>query len=536
MIRIRRALVSVSDKSGVAELCAVLHGLGVEIVSSGGTAAALRDAGIPVTDVSALSGNPEAFGGRMKTISFAIESALLFDRERDAREAERLAIVPIDMVVCNLYPFTAARDAGGDDAVLAENIDIGGPTMIRAGAKNWRFVAVLTSPAQYGAVSSELLANGGALGHDTRSRLMRDAFNHTADYDAAIACEMDRRAGRMSMRFAFRNGRELRYGENPHQKAWLLRDAGAVASLFDMEHIRGAEVSYNNVVDIHAALEAVFPVEGIACAVVKHTNPCGLASAPTQRAAFEAAWAGDPMSAFGSVVAFNSRVEEETLRFLELDNADRNRRRFVEAVVAPDFSAQAVALASVHKNLRLVRVSPDVVNEPVQVKLLAGACLAQGRDVAAFEKLEMITASRPEALDVPLVQFGIGAVRCVKSNAIVVVRRKEDGTMQLLGMGAGQPNRLTSIRLALDRCRDNLAAEHSGTAEALDAWMREQLGRCVLVSDAFFPFPDNIELMAARGIRLAVQPGGSLRDKAVIAACDALGVAMVMTGVRHFRH
>ncbi len=534
--RIERALISVSDKAGIIDLARTLVRHGCEIVSTGGTGRALVAAGIPVVDISTVTGNPEAFGGRMKTISFAIESAILFDRERDAAEAAALRIAPIDLVVCNLYPFREARDAAAPLADLVEQIDVGGPTMIRAAAKNYRFVTVVCRPDDYGALAAELDAGGGTTSLQTRERRMREAFHHTADYDAMIAQTLDERFGETSLRLAFRGGRSLRYGENAHQKAALLRAVDAEHSLRDLEVLGGKELSYNNIVDLHAAFEAVRDLEPAACAVIKHTNPCGLCQAVDARQAFELAWRSDPVSAFGSVVAFNVPIDVRIVEFLELDADDRARRKFVEVVAAPAMAANAVAYLRKNENLRIVVLDPTSLPRGTDVKILAGAALVQSSDLALWERLDVVSAVRPEedlSVGGPLgrlIRFGMVAARQVKSNAIVVVGEC-DGALRLLGMGAGQPNRVVSTRLAVERAQATLAAEGLGEEE-----VRAALGRSVLVSDAFFPFPDSVEVAAAAGVKTFVQPGGSIRDKDVIARADDLGVSMIVTGTRHFRH
>lgn len=534
-VPVRRALLSVTDKTGVVELARALAAHGCELISTGGTRAALEAAGLKVTEAAAVSGNPEAFGGRMKTISFAIESALLYDRERDAAEAASLGIAPIDLVACNLYPFREHAAAGEALPALMEQVDIGGPTMIRAAAKNHRWVAVLTSPSRYPEVIAELEAHG-ALSAATRERLMREAFNHTADYDAAIAQTVDDRLGIASRRLSFDRGRPLRYGENPHQAAWLFRDREAGGSLADAEVLSGKEISHNNLVDLAAAVEAVQDLPAEACAVIKHANPCGLAVAPDQPAALVAAWEGDPVSAFGSVIAFNTPLLAETVGFFELGHADRSRRKFVEVVAAPSFEDGVLEALKVHPNLRAVRVDPAALRPPLTFRSLPGALLLQETDATLEAGVEVQTKARPAVDDPGLLRLGLVAVRQVKSNAIVVVRRRPDGVLQLLGMGGGQPNRLDSIRLAIARCRDNLAREYRGPAEGLAAYQREVLGSALLVSDAFFPFPDNVEAAAEAGIRTLYEPGGSLRDAQVVKRADELGVCVVFTGLRHFKH
>jgi phosphoribosylaminoimidazolecarboxamide formyltransferase / IMP cyclohydrolase len=541
-VPVRRALLSVSDKRGIVELGQALLRHGCEILASGGTLAALSAAGLPVTPVERVSGSPEAFQGRMKTLSFGISSALLFDRDRDADEARALGVDPIDLVACNLYPFAEAwRNHAGEQA-LVEQIDVGGPTMIRAAAKNHRHVAVLCDPEQYRAVIAELHEHGGALSFETRRRLMRAAFNATADYDATIAQAMDALSGEPSLRLAYEGARSLRYGENSHQDAHLFRERGSRFSFADLEQLHGAELSYNNLVDVLAAVEAVADESAFAVAVVKHTNPCGLAVAPVQRQALEAAWAGDPISAFGSVIAFNRPIEADAAAFFELGNPDKSRRRFIEVVVAPAVSPEALELLRLHDKLRVLVLDPallqtDGASGPLgdrRLRALPGACLVQDADRRLAERFEVMTSAAPQDRDDALWDFGLRAVRQLRSNAIAVVRRTSQGTLQLLGMGAGQPNRVVSVRLALEKCRENLTTELG--AEAAAARIEAEMGRTVLVSDAYFPFADNVELAAAAGVRTVLEPGGSIRDRLVIRRADELGVAMIFTGLRHFKH
>ena len=534
-IPVKRALISVSDKSGIREFARLLHELGCEIISTGGTQKALRESGIPVTDISAVTGNPEAFGGRMKTISFQIESALLFDREKDKEEAAALGIAPIDMVVCNLYPFEQVKNRGADFDTLIENIDIGGPTMVRAAAKNFKYVAIVTDPADYAALAEELRQNDGALSYDTRFKLMRKAFNATADYDAMIASTMDETAGVLSVRLGFGRAKELRYGENSHQDAWLLRRNGATDSYYDVKVLHGKELSFNNMVDMYSALDSVRDLSQNGCAIIKHNNPCGLSEGGDQRRVFEQAWAGDPVSAFGSVIAFNRPVSRDTVTFLNLDAENKMLRKFVEVIAAPAFDKDALDYLYQHKNLRVVEFDPARLTPDLDYRFLHNALLLQTTDRKLREKTEWVSKRRAE-IDDALLDFGLIAVRQIKSNAICIVRRLENGDRQLLGMGAGQPNRVNSTQLAIARARENLKNEFTGSDGELESYIREQMGRAVLISDAFFPFPDNVELAAEAGIRAIVQPGGSIRDKSVIAKCNELGVAMLFTGTRHFKH
>jgi phosphoribosylaminoimidazolecarboxamide formyltransferase/IMP cyclohydrolase len=537
---IRRALLSVSDKSGIVNLAQVLHKHGCELISTGGTAKVLADAGLPITDISRVTGNPEAFGGRMKTISFQIESALLFDRERDAAEAEALQIAPIDLVVCNLYPFKKVLDEGADFDTLVENIDIGGPTMLRAAAKNFKYVCVLTDPDDYADVVRELEAQAGKTSYALRRSLMRKTFNHTADYDAMIAVAMDAQDEEWSYRLAFSQGKTLRYGENAHQKAIFYRQNGAKHSLFDAEILHGKALSFNNMLDIQAAIETIKPLQQHACAIVKHNNPCGICQHPhSQAEALRGAWAGDSISAFGSIIAFNSVLNLDTAQFLRLDGA-RHERKFVEVIIAPDFDAQALAYLQQHKDLRLIRYPIDPTTPAHDdLRFLTGGLLRQDADTILHEKLDVVTEKKFDLPhDLPLIEFGLQAISHIKSNAIVIVRHIDNGALQLLGMGTGQPNRLIATQLAIEKCRENLLRDLPNTiaTNEVETYLKGELGKCILLSDAFFPFEDNVELAAQQGIAYLVQPGGSIRDKHVIDTCNRLGLAMLLSGTRHFKH
>lgn len=528
-VPIRRALLSVSDKTGVVDLARGLAESGCELIATGGTRAELLAAGLRVVDITEVTGEPEAFGGRMKTLSYPVGAALLFDRERDAEEAARRGIRGIDLVVCNLYPFARHAKAGASLDVLIENIDIGGPTMIRAAAKNFRHVAVLTDPADYPSFLAEV--RDGAVSLATRAALMRKAFSHTADYDALVSATLATRAGEQEMRFRFANGRTLRYGENGHQRGVFYRDAAAETSLHDMEILGGKELSYNNIVDIYCAAESVRDLPAGACAVVKHGNPCGLAVAASPGEALQLAWEGDVVSAFGSIIAFRDEIGVEDLRWLGLDGPDR---RFVEVVVAPAYTEDALSYLRLAKNLRIVRWRAEDMRWSSELRFVGGSVLVQSADDRLRDGLTVVSDCGHHPDDA-LVQFGLVAVRQIRSNAIALVRRTRRGGFQLLGMGAGQPNRAVSVRLAVDKARENLLRECPAGADPA-AFVRTGLEQCLLVSDAFFPFPDGIEACAEAGVVCVVQPGGSVRDDAVIARARELGVTMALTGVRHFKH
>ncbi len=535
MIKIKRALLSVSDKTGIVELAKNLRKYNYEIISTGGTKKVLEDAGVEVIEISEITGNPEAFGGRMKTISFNIESALLFDREKDKKEAEALKIDPIDMVVCNLYPFAKVKEQNANFETLIENIDIGGPTMLRAAAKNFKYVTSITDVNDYAKIIAELDENKGGIGYATRKNLMRKTFNHTADYDALIATTMDEFSEIRSLRFYFNEGKKLRYGENSHQKGYFYREMNNKNSLAEMEILHGKELSFNNIADIQSAIDAVKNLENFAVAVVKHNNSCGLASGENQRKVFEMAWNGDPISAFGSILAFNKKVDLETVEFLCLNDENKQNRKFVEVIIAPDFSAETLAYLQFHKNLRVIKFDPQKLKVQKDVKFLNGAILLQDADEELYSKMDCVTNRKIDVeKEKKLIEFGLIAMRMVKSNSIIIVRKLVDGTFQQIGMGAGQPNRLISTKLAIEKAKENFANEYKG--EDLEKYFKEQFAKCFLISDAFFPFADNVEIVAKSGIKTIVQPGGSMRDKSVIHKCNELEIAMIFTGLRHFKH
>ncbi len=545
IVKIKKALLSVSDKTDIIPLAQALIAMNCEIISTGGTKKKLEEAKIPVTEISKVTKNPEAFGGRMKTISFQIESALLFDRKKDADEAKRLAIEPIDLVVCNLYPFQKVLEQGADFKTLIENIDIGGPTMIRAAAKNFKYVTVLTSPSAYSGFLKELKNNAGT-SYDYRKQQMAKAFNHTADYDALIAMEMSHLVGEKVVRLSFKKGRALRYGENSHQQASFYQNSEQKYSLFDMDILQGKPLSYNNVLDITGAIDSIKSTSRKSCAVIKHSNPCGLAESDDQRRALALAWAGDPISAFGSIISFNTRVDLKTVAFFELDNPNKSKRKFIEVIIAPSYSEEALAYLSRSKNLRVLALDLKQLKTPKEHRIMHGVLLEQDPDDALFESLISKTT---RLLDVvknkALIEFGLQAIKNIKSNAIAIVT-EINGEYCLMGMGAGQPNRLIATSLAIQKAKEFAKEQFQQLVLAGDdefqneqeekRFVREQLANAILISDAFFPFADNIEVAAASGIRQIIQPGGSIRDKSVIEKCDELAVAMAYTGMRHFKH
>jgi phosphoribosylaminoimidazolecarboxamide formyltransferase/IMP cyclohydrolase len=541
----RTALISVSDKRGLLPFAQGLHGLGWRLLSTGGTLKFLNDNGVPATQVSDHTGSPEILDGRVKTLHPKIHGGILA-RRSDAEHVRQLAehgIAPIDLVAVNLYPFreTVAKEGVSlEDAI--ENIDIGGPSMLRSSAKNHGDVTVICNPDDYAPVLGEL-QNSGATSLETRRRLAVTAFRHTADYDAAIDAHLSKALlGEQVLRLGFRAGTTLRYGENDHQKATFFPEhpslSGGESNLGTAKQLHGKELSYNNLVDADAALEAVRDLQaqdnGGAVSVIKHLNPCGYATGGTLSEAFEAAWQGDPVSAVGSVIAVSRRVD--------LATAERLKGRFVELLIAPGFDADALEfLQKKSKDIRLLDIGTMAPPQHRKVyKHILGGMLEQDRDVDLFRKWESVTqAKMPESMR-PLAEFTWKACKHVKSNAIVMGYEYAPGGYTLVGMGPGQPNRIDSnLKLCQPRARENLAriAEEKGLkGSEAEAFVAEAMGRCVLASDAFFPFDDNVQAAQAGGIRHIVQPGGSLRDAEVIATADRFGISMTFTGTRHFRH
>lgn len=515
ILPIRRALISVSDKSGLDQLAPLLIQHNIDVISSGGTAKALQNLGVTVIPIQDVTGNPEAFGGRMKTLSFAVSSALLYRRghEGDEAQAKELNIQPIDLVICNLYPFADVVARGGDFLEKIENIDIGGPTMVRAAAKNHDSVCVVVSPNRYADLIEEWNAHGGTR-HNFRKQRALEAFRHTALYDSHIAKAFEEEVLGQSQSVALdvANAKTLRYGENPHQQAWLVPAGHGIAST---PPLQGRALSYNNMLDADAAYRSCADIAQIApsrhaVTIIKHLNPCGAAIADTQQEALSAAWAGDPISAFGSIICFNHSVERESAEWL--------RKRFIEVIIAPSFTEEAMALFSKRKKLRLLALDIEVPTEPI-LRSIFGGHLIQGEDIGADTELQWVTTGMSQPNDT-LSQFGIYITKHLKSNAISLVHQTGN-TLQLIGAGMGNPNRLISTQQAIEKAREN---------------GMNDLSSCILVSDAFFPFRDNVDLAAESGIACIIQPGGSIRDKEVRAACEEHNIAMGLTGRRHFRH
>ena len=524
LLPVRRALLSVSDKTGLVELARALSARGVELLSTGGTAKAIREAGLPVRDVSEATGFPEMMDGRVKTLHPVVHGGLLGRAGVDEAVMAQHGIAPIDLLVLNLYPFeqvTAKADCTLADAV--ENIDIGGPAMLRSAAKNFARVAVATSPDQYPGLLDELARNDGALSAATRFALSVAAFNRVAQYDAAISnwlSAVTDTGAPVPVRSAFSgqaNGSfvklmDLRYGENPHQQAAFYRDLHpAPGSLATFEQLQGKELSYNNIADSDAAWECVRQFDAPACVIVKHANPCGVAVGAGCGEAYELAFATDPTSAFGGIIAFNRPLDAATAKVI-LD------RQFVEVLIAPDYDDGALEYAKKKANVRVLKIelappSPGFID----VKRVGSGLLMQTADdrVVSRDELKVVTRLAPTEAQFADLLFAWKVARFVKSNAIVYA--KDNRT---IGVGAGQMSRVYSARIAGIKAADvDLVVEGS-----------------VMASDAFFPFRDGIDAAAQAGIKAVIQPGGSMRDAEVIAAADEHGIAMVFTGVRHFRH
>ena len=519
-VAVRRALLSVSDKTGLLELAKSLASHGVELLSTGGTAKALRDAGLAVKDVSEVTGFPEMMDGRVKTLHPLVHGGLLGRAGIDDAVMAQHSIGAIDLLVLNLYPFAqVSANPASSFADVIENIDIGGPAMLRSAAKNFARVAVATDPAQYAGIVEELKANAGALSAKTRFDLAVAAFNNVAFYDACISNFLSAKQddGSQAQFSAQANGNfvkvmDLRYGENPHQQAAFYRDLyPAPGSLATFTQLQGKELSYNNIADSDAAWECVRQFDAPACVIVKHANPCGVAVGVACGDAYELAYATDPTSAFGGILAFNTKLDAATCKAI-LD------RQFVEVLIAPDYEDAALDYARKKANVRVLRI-PMAKPSPgfIDTKRVGSGMLMQTADdrVVTRDELKVVTRLAPSEAQFGDLLFAWKVAKFVKSNAIVYA--KDNRT---IGVGAGQMSRVYSARIA------GIKAQDAGL----------QVEGSVMASDAFFPFRDGIDAAAEAGIKAVIQPGGSMRDNEVIAAADEHGIAMVFTGVRHFRH
>lgn len=505
---VRRALVSVWDKSGIIELAKTLVAAGADIISTDGTAQALRQAEVPVTTIESVTGYPAILDGRVKTLHPTIFAAIMSrDDESHRAQLDSMGVTPIDLVVVNLYPFEfKGTHAPMPEAV--ELIDVGGVSLIRAAAKNWEHVAVMCDPGQYAGMLDEVRREGG-ISADTRRRLAAEAFARTAAYDATIAAYFTRQMNEPFpdlLTLAYRRVQQTRYGENPHQRAAFYRAYTGSGGLADARQLHGKELSFNNLADLDTAWGLVGEFSGPAAAIIKHATPCGAATAHTIEEAYNAALACDPVSAFGGVVALNRTVDVAT--------ASAIAGIFTEAVIAPGFTAEAYAILSKKTSLRLLEAAPPDSWSGVEVKSVLGGALVQDRDTADADdaSLAVATPRSPTASEMADLRFAWTVAKWVKSNAIVLAR---DGAT--VGIGAGQPNRVGAVEIAV-----KVAGERAQGA--------------VMASDAFFPFRDALDAAARAGIRAVIQPGGSVRDADVIAAATEHDMAMILTGVRHFRH
>ena len=536
-IKIQRALLSVYDKAGIIDFARNLSDMGVEILSTGGTATAIREAGIEVKDVSDFTGFPEMLDGRVKTLTPQVHAGILYmrDDQEHVDTMKEFELGQIDLVCVNLYPFEetiAKPDVSLAEAI--EQIDIGGPTMIRSAAKNLRFVTVVTDPVDYSKVIEEMKNNNGSTSEKTRFILGQKVYARAAQYNAAIANYLSDQVNDMNLSSPFmrsyEDGNELRYGENSHQKAWLYVDKDCPdAGIAQTDILHGKPMSYNNYVDGEGALEAVKELAGTpGVAIVKHTNPCGYATGSDLNEAFNAAWSGDPISAFGSVVAFTEKIDIKVAKSLE--------GRFVEAVIAPGYDDDAFEFLVKKKNLRILKLNKPV-SKPVDkkmIKQITGGMLVQEIDTQLIESWSIPTKTPFSESKKELALFGIAAAKHTKSNAIVLVQEYKEGQFRVLGMGAGQPNRVDALRkLSVSKAIENLKDENPNIS---DNEIKEIIGECVFVSEAFFPFADSIDAANEMGAKYLVQPGGSIRDDEVIEACNKFGISMAFINMRHFKH
>jgi phosphoribosylaminoimidazolecarboxamide formyltransferase/IMP cyclohydrolase len=517
-VRVRRALLSVSEKAGIVEFARGLEELGVEVVSTGGTARELAGEGIATRDIEDFTGFPEIMDGRVKTLHPRLYAGLLArrDDEQHLDAAAQQQIEQVDLVCVNLYPFeqTVAR-GDADEQEIVENIDIGGPTMIRAAAKNNAFAAVVVDPADYEGMLAELRESDGRISTETRTRLAAKAFACTARYDAAISSWFARRAYEgfpPAWRDAYEKVSDLRYGENPHQRAAFYARVGSPTHLLDgVRQLHGKELSFNNLLDLSSARELVEDFEGPACAIVKHNNPCGCAVGASGQVAYERAFACDPQSAYGGVIAVNRQVGRAFAQELA--------KQFIEVLLAPGFDADALEVLRERKNVRLLELAhwPEPSHE-VESKAVIGGQLVQTRDIVneTREQMRVMTGSQPSEEQWTDLLFAWKVCRHVRSNAIVIARGRAT-----IGIGAGQMSRVDAVRIAIEKAQ---------------AFQSERLAGAVLASDAFFPFADGPQLAIEAGVAAIIQPGGSVRDEDVVAAAEQAGIAMVATDRRHFRH
>ncbi|MDR3348536.1 MAG: bifunctional phosphoribosylaminoimidazolecarboxamide formyltransferase/IMP cyclohydrolase [Acidaminococcales bacterium] len=511
--KIKRALISVSDKEGIAGFARFLHEMGVEIISTGGTMKALKDAGLPVTYVGDLTGFPEIMDGRVKTLNPLVHGGILAvrDNPRHAKEMQEQGIKPIDLVAVNLYPFCATiAKPGVTDDMAIENIDIGGPAMIRAAAKNHKYVAVAVNPSAYGKIMDALKLSG-EISDSLRRELAEEAFRHTSEYDAAVAGWLSRQIAPEAKYpqeavIHLEKVQELRYGENPHQTAAFYREKGAREGVAAARQLGGKELSFNNIIDIEAAYRIVADFERPAAAIVKHTNPCGVGLGGDLCAAYQKALSCDPVSAFGGIIGLNRMADRST--------AEEISGLFAEAVIAPGYEPDALQILKAKKNLRILELPPLARSGKRDMKKVSGGMLMQSLDeeFALKERMKTVTKRPPSEAEWEQLLFALKVAKHVKSNAIVLAKE-----FRTVGVGAGQMNRVGAAEIAVKQA--------GGLAKG-----------AVLASDAFFPFGDTVKVAAAAGVTAIIQPGGSIRDEESIAAADGHNIAMVFSGLRHFKH
>lgn len=511
MIEIKRAIISVSDKGGIVELAKFLSEHKVEILSTGGTAKLLRENGIEVKDVSEFTGFPEILDGRVKTLHPKIYGGILSirDNSEHQRQMQENNLVPIDLVVCNLYPFEQTLKKGADDEEIIENIDIGGPTMIRAAAKNYKYVVVVVKPDFYPLLVEEMKKNNGKVSEEFSFRCAAEVFRFTSRYDYIISSyfknRIDKKALEDEIDLRLIKVSDLRYGENPHQLAGWYR---FIDKEFERKQYQGKELSFNNLLDMESTYLLVNQFSTPACVITKHTNPCGVAMDENLSTAYEKALETDPLSAFGGIVGFNGKVGKEV--------AEKIIERFFEVVIAPDYEEEALEIFKKKGNLRIIR-SPEKPVYKYDFRTLNDGFLIQTPDEKEIEKFEVVTEKKPTEDEIKALKFTWTVCKFVKSNAIVLGTKN-----QITGIGAGQMSRYDASRVAVMKMKDNFKGE---------------IKPLVMASDAFFPFPDSVEYAVKEtGVTAVIQPGGSLKDKEVIDTCNKLGISMVLTGMRHFKH
>ncbi len=510
MVKIGRAILSVSDKTGIVELARFLEKNNVEILSTGGTSKILRENGIKVKDISEFTGFPEILDGRVKTLHPRIYGGVLAirDNEEHQKQMKENDLLPVDLIVCNLYPFEQTLKKGAPHEEIIENIDIGGPTMIRAASKNYKHVCVLVKVGLYEEFMKEMEKNNGSVDEEFSFRCAMEVFKHTTAYDFAIANyfsgKIEKKVLPDNMDLRLVKVQDLRYGENPHQAAAWYRFTD---KNFIRQQFQGKELSFNNLLDMESTCTLVNQFSSPACVIIKHTNPCGVAVGKDLFAAYEKALETDPLSAFGGIAGFNRKVDGKL--------AEKMVERFYEVIIAPDYNEDAMEVFRKKKNLRIIK-SPDAPVQGYDFKTLNDGLLVQTRDEKDYEKMETVTDKKPDAGETAALKFAWTVCKFVKSNTIVIATEG-----QTVGIGAGQMSRFDSARVAVMKMKDNFS---------------KKITPLVVASDAFFPFPDSIDVLREVGVSAIMQPGGALKDEEVIAACDRYGIAMVLTGMRHFRH